>query len=106
MGRSIRDNTDAAAQAADDHVSEHGTRQDTPVVEIFGGNGCPYCTKAIALCERLKLIHVYKNVDDDEEAFFQLHGRIGSWKTVPQIFWGSEHIGGYDDLAKRLGEAP
>lgn len=103
MGRSIRDNTDEAAQAADDYVSEHGTGR-TPAVEIFGGNGCPYCTKAIALCEKRGLAYSYKNVDDDEDAFFQLHGRIGSWKTVPQIFWGNERIGGFDDLAKRLGE--
>lgn len=98
----IRDNTDEAAQAADDYVSEHGT-QSTPIVEIFGANGCNYCVRAQELCERMGLKSIYKNVDEDEDAFFQLHGRIGSWKTVPQIFWGAEHVGGYDDLAKRLG---
>lgn len=110
MGQHIRDNTDEAAQAADDAWSERGLEPeyepepDIPThVEIFAGTGCSYCTKAKELCEQRNIPFTYKNMDDDEEAFFQLVGRIKKWETVPQIFIGSQHIGGYDDLVKYLG---
>ena len=101
MGRHIPDNTDAAAQAADDACSERGLEPeydpadepDIPThVEIFAGTGCSYCTKAKELCEARGLPYTYKNMDDDEEAFFQLHGRIKKWETVPQIFVGPIHV--------------
>lgn len=103
----MKDNTDEAAQAADNHYSEYGDgpvpSRDRPPIEIFGSAGCDYCVKAKDLCERNYLRYTYKDVDEDEEAFYQLHGRIGSWKTVPQIFCGAEHIGGYDDLLAYFG---
>lgn len=102
-----RDNTDAAAQAADDAWSDRFLDQEEPDipthVEIFAGNGCSYCTKAKHLCKERNIPFTYKNIDEDEESFNQLVGRIKSWKTVPQIFIGAKHIGGYDDLVKYLG---
>ncbi len=97
-----RDNTDEAAQAADDYVSEHGTGR-LPDVEIFGSSTCPYCTKAKELCVKFGLKYKYFDMDVDHDSFDHLVSRIKKWNTVPQIFWGPEHIGGYDDLAKRLG---
>ena len=110
MGR-YRDNTDEAAQAADDHWSEFGDNpaysrdeNDMPMhVEIFGANGCSFCVKAVQLCEERQVPYKYLNTDEDDDAFWQLHGRIGSWKTVPQIFIGAKHIGGFDALQKELG---
>ena len=106
-----RDNTDEAAQAADDAWSERGLEPDIEYeepdipthVEIFGGNGCNYCTKAKALCEERNIPFTYKNIDEDEEAFDQLVGRIKTWKTIPQIFIGNQRIGGYDELVTYLG---
>lgn len=66
--------------------------------EIFGSNSCPYCQKAKELLTKLGLEFEYKNIDEDEEAFDQLVGRIKRWKTVPQIFYGSTHIGGFTEL--------
>lgn len=100
-----RDNTDAAAQEADDYVSEHGTRT-LPTVEIFGSNTCSYCEKAKQLCTKFGLKFRYFNIDEDFDAFDHLVSRIKTWKTVPQIFWGPDHVGGYDELAKRLGAKP
>lgn len=97
MGRHIRDNTDAAAQEADDRITEEGT-QPALRYEIFGTSTCPYCDKAKELLTKLNKEFVFYNIDEDEQAFDQLVGRIKSWKTVPQIFYGANHIGGYDDL--------
>lgn len=121
MGRRHYDSSDEAAQAADDHWSEFGDQphydeQDygyeatgpetiieeipLPVVEIFGGTGCTFCTKAVEFCEERGLMFTSKNMDEDHEAFDQLVGRIKNWKTVPQIFIGANHLGGYDDLVR------
>jgi glutaredoxin len=97
-----KDNTDEAAQEADDYISEHGTSK-LPIVEIFGSSTCTYCEKAKTLCDRYALTYKYFDMDVDHDSFDHLVSRIKKWSTVPQIFWGPEHIGGYDDLAKRLG---
>ena len=68
--------------------------------EIFGGEGCPYCVKAVKLVVEKGVDYTYKDINKDEEAFDQLVGRIKKWKTIPQIFYGTQHIGGYDDLVK------
>jgi glutaredoxin len=94
----MRDNTDAAEQAADNAWSERVR------VEIYAGYGCPYCTKAKELCESKKIPYVYRNIDEEPDFFDQLVGRIQKWKTIPQIFIGAKHIGGYDDLIKHLDE--
>ena len=70
--------------------------------EVFGTNTCPYCTKAKELLDQHGIPHVFKNLDEDDDFFDQLVGRIGKWKTVPQIFIGAEHVGGYDDLEIKL----
>ena len=71
--------------------------------EIFGGEGCSYCVKAKELLQSKNIPHTYKDVNEDFEAFDQLVGRIGKWNTIPQIFFGGLHIGGYDDLVKFIG---
>lgn len=88
-----------------DNDSSHDPVEDQIAmrVEIFGANGCNYCTKAVELCEQRQRPYKYLNIDEDIEAFDQLVGRIKSWKTVPQIFIGARHIGGFDDLQKELG---
>lgn len=73
-----------------------------PTAEVFGTSTCPYCDRAKELLDKHNIPHVFKNIDEDEEAFDQLAGRIKSWKTVPQIFLGPDHVGGYDCLVARL----
>lgn len=104
-------------EEADNHHSEYGNmtvqqsidyerdmQRAAMNIEIFGSNTCSYCTKAKEFCEKYGYGYTYKNIDEDEEAFDQLVGRIKSWKTVPQIFVGAVHIGGYDELVRRYGD--
>ena len=74
----------------------------TVTAEVFGTNTCRYCDEAKKLLDKHNIPHVFKNLDEDQEAFDQLYGRIGSWKTVPQIFLGAEHVGGFDQLKAKL----
>jgi len=81
-------------------------------VKIYSKTGCPYCDKAMEIlpkdCEKILL-------DDDEERrnFYDelnkpecdgevCYVRNKKFNTVPQIFIGEKHIGGYTDLVKYL----
>ena len=71
-------------------------------IEIFTGPGCGYCDAAKALLERHRLAFTERNVSDPAvQAEFR--ERLPRVRSIPQIFIDGEHIGGYEDLALRLG---
>lgn len=59
---------------------------------------CPYCIRAKALFDKLdvpyKIIDISTNDVLREEMILRSNGRT----SVPQIFIGDAHIGGFDDL--------
>ncbi|MBY0371948.1 glutaredoxin [bacterium] len=62
---------------------------------------CPFGKKAIALLNEKAIPfedHIFKS--KEEEELFKAKQAV---KTTPQIFFGEERIGGYTDLAKKLG---
>ena len=59
---------------------------------------CPYCSRARALLRRKGVEIDEINVGENPEARAEMIKRSGQ-RTVPQIFIGDRHIGGYDDLA-------
>ena len=60
---------------------------------------CPYCHKAEKLLKK-KGAHVSKiRVDGSQKNLKQMIKRSRR-NTVPQIFIGDHHVGGYDDLAE------
>ena len=67
---------------------------------------CPYCVRAEQLLRAKGVVEIEKiRVDlqpEQREAMIQRTGR----RTVPQIFIGARHVGGYDDLValERSGE--
>jgi glutaredoxin 3 len=69
-----------------------------PLVEIYTTKYCPYCHAAKALLKRkgaaYSEIDVSFESDRREEMIQRANGRM----TVPQIFIGSTHVGGNDDL--------
>ncbi|MEC5399669.1 glutaredoxin 3 [Uliginosibacterium sp. H1] len=75
-------------------------------VRMYSSRVCPYCVRAEQLLTRKGVTEIEKiNVDVDptqREAMMTLTGR----RTVPQIFIGERHVGGFDDLAalERAGE--
>lgn len=67
-------------------------------VEIYTTQWCPYCHAAKALLEEKGV--AYKEVDaQDPEVRSQMVQRAHGRRTVPQIFIGDTHVGGYDDIA-------
>ncbi len=74
-------------------------------IEIYGKKWCSYCYKAKQLCEREKLDFLYKELNKDftrEEMLEQFPGA----KTFPQIIMDGKNVGGYTELAIKLGKSP
>lgn len=66
---------------------------------------CPYCISADRLLNSKGVPVNRISVDSDTERWREMERRSGR-NTVPQIFIGEYHVGGYDDLAalERAGE--
>ena len=67
-------------------------------VEIYTTQWCPYCSAAKSLLADKGVPYDEVNAADPAVRTAMVeraHGR----RTVPQIFIGDTHVGGYDDLA-------
>ena len=59
---------------------------------------CPYCVRAEMLLKS-KGVNINKIfIDEEQDGFRELYKLTGR-RTVPQIFIGDRHVGGFDDLA-------
>lgn len=60
---------------------------------------CPYCVRAEQLLRAKGVAEIEKiRVDLQPEARVAMMEKTGR-RTVPQIYIGAYHVGGYDDLA-------
>ncbi len=60
---------------------------------------CPYCTRAEALLAQRGVSEIEKiRIDTDPQQRADMMAKTNR-RTVPQIFIGDTHVGGYDDLA-------
>jgi len=67
-----------------------------PVI-VYSTAVCPYCVRAERLLES-KGVAVQKiRVDLDPEERIKMMERTGR-RTVPQLYVGDTHVGGFDDL--------
>ena len=65
---------------------------------IYSSNICPYCIAAKRLLENLNLKFQEKVIDNQPSLRNEMCSVSNGRNTVPQIFIGDKHIGGYDDL--------
>jgi glutaredoxin 3 len=66
-------------------------------VTIYSTHTCPYCIRAKQLLEMKGIPFTEIMVDSDSSARAAMEQKSGR-RTVPQIFIGERHVGGYDDL--------
>ena len=60
---------------------------------------CPYCTRAEMLLKQKGVSSIEKiRIDEDPAERDAMMARTGR-RTVPQIYIGEQHVGGFDDLA-------
>ncbi|MDE3735791.1 glutaredoxin 3 [Metapseudomonas resinovorans] len=68
-------------------------------VILYTTRTCPYCVAAKSLLQRKGVLATEVDVQLDPERFREMLERSGGRRSVPQIFIGSRHVGGFDDLA-------
>lgn len=69
-----------------------------PEITMYSSHFCPYCYRAKQLLDSKGVEYEIIDVDRDPALRVKMRERSGR-RTVPQIFIGEVHIGGYDDLA-------
>jgi glutaredoxin 3 len=67
-------------------------------VQIYTTQWCPYCHAAKSLLADKGVAYEEVNAEDPEVRM-QMVERANGRRTVPQIFVGETHVGGYDDMA-------
>ncbi|MEH6628716.1 MAG: GrxA family glutaredoxin [Motiliproteus sp.] len=72
-------------------------------VTIFGRAGCGFCVRAKELCEAKGFQYRYVDIHLEGVSKADLERTAGSpVETVPQIFSGKYHIGGYTEFSEMV----
>lgn len=67
-------------------------------IVIYSKGYCPYCKAAKAILASKGLRYTEIDVTYDSKALAEMLKRSHNQRTVPQIFFGKQHIGGHSDL--------
>jgi glutaredoxin 3 len=75
-------------------------------IVMYSTTFCPYCERARSLLSRKGVSFREIKVDDEPAQRAVMLQKSGGRRTVPQIFIGERHVGGFDDLyaLDRAGE--
>lgn len=77
-----------------------------PPITMYATRYCPYCVHAERLLRAKGAVDIDKiRIDESPQRRAEMMARTGR-RTVPQIYIGERHVGGYDDLVAldRAGE--
>jgi glutaredoxin 3 len=67
-------------------------------VKIYTTGSCPYCVQAKALLKQRGVTELHEVRVDQLPGERDIMMKITGRRTVPQIFIGTTHVGGCDDL--------
>ncbi len=70
-----------------------------PRVELYTKAFCPYCSRAKALLDRKGVPYEEHDITLGGPDRVAMIARASGRTTVPQVFIGTTHVGGSDDLA-------
>lgn len=70
-----------------------------PKISMYGTDVCPFCQRAEMLLKSRGVTEIEKiRIDLDPARRSEMVEKTGR-RTVPQIYIGEVHVGGFDDLA-------
>ena len=69
------------------------------MIEIYGTKNCGFCKKAVDLAEAYNLMYHYIDAEVNKEEF---RDKFPDAKTVPQIIWNGNYVGGYTELVSEI----
>jgi glutaredoxin 3 len=85
--------------SAESGTSTNATQVEEGKVVMYSTTVCPYCQMAERLLKARGVEHVEKILIDREPGRREeMMARTGR-RTVPQVFIGQQHVGGFDDLS-------
>ena len=67
-------------------------------VKVYTTPICPYCVRAKSLLGKKGVTFEEVDVMMDDKARDEMLAKSGGARTVPQIFVGNTHVGGFDEL--------
>ena len=65
---------------------------------IYTGPSCNFCASAKRLLERNKLKFSEIDISSGENIRDEMIKKSNGQRTIPQIFFGDHHVGGYTEL--------
>ena len=71
----------------------------TPEVTIYTGNRCAFCNAAKKMLDSKNVSYNEINIHEDTDKAKEMVEKTKR-QTVPQIFIGDLHVGGFDDMAE------
>ena len=76
-----------------------------PTVTVYSTKSCPFCNMARRLLESKGVKYQLIDVGNNRAMWAKMEAKTGR-NTVPQVFIGDHHVGGFDDLsaADKRGE--
>jgi glutaredoxin 3 len=73
-------------------------------IVMYSKDSCPFCERAKALLTEHNYEYTVKNIVNPQTKE-ELLSRFPEARTVPQIFFGDLHIGGYTELKTYLEQS-
>lgn len=70
-----------------------------PEIDLYCTSTCPYCQRAERLLKKKGVKFNKINVENNQAKLKEMLKR-SKRNTVPQIFIGDKHVGGFDDMAE------
>lgn len=70
-----------------------------PTIDIYTKFACPYCVRAKQLLDAKGVTYNEHDITMGGPKREEMTERAPLARTVPQIFIGTVHVGGFDDLA-------
>ena len=92
-GYEVYNKDESSIHLAQTHVKQRAK------VEMYGTKTCRYCVMAKQLFSQKSITFEDYDIDNDAKAQ-EMMERTGNANSVPQIFIGGKHIGGYGELLK------
>ncbi|GAB4225015.1 MAG: glutaredoxin 3 [Acidobacteriota bacterium] len=68
-------------------------------VTVYVRSWCPWCRRALELLAAKGVRPEVIDIEREAERAGEMVRRAGGRTTVPQVFVGERHVGGFDDLA-------
>ena len=72
--------------------------ETSPDIIMYSTRICPYCDRARTLLKAKGAAFSEIKIDEDPAQRDVMLKRSGGRRTVPQIFIGERHVGGFDEL--------